>query len=328
MEVKIAENRQEWDSWFLSQGIFEFLQSWEWGEFQERTGKEVLRLQCLDDGVVKAQVQGFFCPLRGSLSYISIPRAAVSKKTLDALKKYFAHDKNIVFLRIERIRDCPLEYSYKTVPCRQPQHTLILNIEKPMDELLEGMHTKTRYNIRLSQKKGVEVNDEKNIDVFWELNKQTTERDGFKSHEKEYYEKMLLSHNVYQLNAVFEEKTIASILLIEFGKRCTYLHGASSDEHRNLMAPYLLQWSGIQFAQVLRCSEYDFWGIAPMVVNEVDANAISFHDFKWEGNHRFSGVTRFKVGFGGTVKDYPEAIEIPLQKWKYQLYRIAKKLRG
>lgn len=326
MEIKIAQSREEWDSWFLGQGIFEFLQSWEWGEFQKTTGKEVIRLQCVDEGEVKCQVQGFFHPLTGTLKYVYAPRARVSRKALEPMKKFLL-EKQSVFLRLEPEQEVSFEKSYKTVACRQPQHTLLLNIQKEQRELLDAMHTKTRYNIRLAQKKGVTLSEEKNIDLFWELNKQTTQRDGFKSHDREYYEKMLASPFVYQLNAFFENKPVASILLVIFGKRCTYLHGASSDESRNVMAPYLLQWTGIQFAQALHCSEYDFWGIAPMVINEVDANALAFHGYKWQGNHRFAGVTRFKVGFGGEVKNYPEAIEIPLQKWKYQLYRIVKKLK-
>jgi len=326
MEIKIAENKQDWDSWLLGQGNFEFLQSWEWGEFQKSTGKMVLRVQFVEEGQVKAQVQGFFHPLAREMKFLYIPRLQVTKKTLDCLMAYLK-TQNIVFVRLEPLSEISSFQKIYKVPCRQPQNTLLIDMSLPSRDLLEQMHPKTRYNIRLAQKKGVELEEKKDVDLFCALNAETTKRDGFKSHEKEYYKKMLEQDFVHQINAFYEGQPIASVLLIIFGKRCVYLHGASSNENRNVMAPYLLQWAAIQFAQTLECTEYDFWGIAPMVNTEVDANAILFHGYKWQGNHRFAGVTRFKVGFGGEVKNYPEAIEIPLKMWQYQMYRIIKKIK-
>ena len=326
MVIKIAENREEWDSWLLRQENFEFLQSWDWGEFQKKTGKEVLRLQYVEDGQIKAQMQGFFHPLKKDWQYWYAPRMQGTKKGVEALAHYLKNKKNI-FIRIEPQAEICFMHTVSRVSCRQPQNTLLLDITKNQRELLESMHPKTRYNIRLAQKKGVELEEKKDVDLFFELNEETTKRDGFKSHEKDYYKKMLEYDFVHQINARFEGKGIASILIVVFGKRCVYLHGASSSEYRNVMAPYLLQWAAIQFAQALHCTEYDFWGIAPLVNTEVDANAISFHGYKWEGNHRFAGVTRFKVGFGGAVKNYPDAVEIPLEKWKYQVYRLIRKFK-
>lgn len=326
MDIKLAQNKEEWNSWLLAQGNLEFLQSWEWGEFQKNTGKEVLRLQCVEEGIIKGQIQGFLHVLHKNLTYLYVPRVHVTKKMLDEVVS-FLRDKNIIFIRFEPDADIScLMKLYKVKP-RQPQNTLILDISKTSREILEQMHPKTRYNIRLAQKKGVELVEEKNVDLFFSLNEETTKRDGFKSHDKDYYRKMLQQDFVHQINAYYEGVPIASILLIVFGKRCTYLHGASSSEYRNVMAPYFLQWGGIQFAQSLQCSEYDFWGIAPIIHKETEANALSFHGFAWEGNHRFAGVTRFKVGFGGEVKNYPDAVEVAIQKWKYQVYRIIKTLK-
>lgn len=324
MELKIAENKEEWDSWFLTRGSFEFLQSWGWGEFQQTTGKTVFRFQGVENGQVVCQVQGFTHPIKTSFAYFYAPRATLTRKFLEHIKNFF-QKQNILFVRLEPLGESSLPFSY-SVKTRQPQNTLVLNISLTPAQLLEKMHSKTRYNIRLAEKKGVEIREEKNIDIFWKLNEQTTNRDGFKSHEKEYYAKMLGYDFVHQLTAYYEEQPIASVLLIVFGKRCVYLHGASSDEYRNIMAPYLLQWCAIRLAQEMKCTQYDFWGIAPIVYTEVDANALSFHGYKWLGNHRFAGVTRFKVGFGGDVQNYPEAREIPLQRIQYQLYRLVKKI--
>jgi lipid II:glycine glycyltransferase (peptidoglycan interpeptide bridge formation enzyme) len=102
------------------------------------------------------------------------------------------------------------------------------------------------------------------------------------------------------------------------------LHGASSNEERNLMAPYLLQWEGIKLAKQLGCKYYDFWGISP--APRAGEASTCFHNLCWSATHRWTGVTRFKAGFGGSVKEYPQAVDVVLSGWKYGVYRLVRKL--
>jgi lipid II:glycine glycyltransferase (peptidoglycan interpeptide bridge formation enzyme) len=211
---------------------------------------------------------------------------------------------------------------------RQIQQTIILDLNKSEEDILTVMHSKTRYNIRLAEKKGVEIKLEKNVDIFWKLNSETIKRDRFKSHAKEYYEEMLTLDNVYQLIAYHEGEPIAANILIYFGDTLTYLHGTSASKKRNLMAPYLLQWEGIKLAKKLDCNFYDFWGVAPKAENTEKIQTSCFHNFCWPINHALSGVTRFKAGFGGQYVEYSQAFDIITKPWKYKIYILIRKLRG
>lgn len=324
MKLNICDNFEIYNQGLSPLAKLEFLQSWKWGEFQNQIGNKAVRF--LIEG--KA-VQGFEQKIGLNKKFLYLPRISSSELIIHSLVKNLKKS-SYIFLRLE-----PLEAvselkikNYKLVNNRQPKQTLILNISQLAENILAKMHPKTRYNIRLAEKKGVEIKQEKNGEIFWQLNLSTTERDGFKSHTKHYYEKMLAQENVYQLIAYYNQEPIASIILIVNDKVITYLHGASANKLRNLMAPYLLQWQGILLGKKLNCSFYDFWGIAPLIKNNQKEQVSSFNGFSWPVNHDWSGVTRFKVGFGGEYKEYSEAIEIPLKKYQYKIFNFLKKLRN
>ena len=326
MEIRICENRKEWDDWFLKQEHGEFLQSFDWGKFQGLAGKPVLRLQLVENNQVVWQGQGFEHKLGMGMKYLYMPRLQVEdlrfKNVCDFLK-----NEGFTFLRIESINAINLQSSIlnlKFTHNRQPQTTLILDLTQPEESILGNMHSKTRYNINLSERKGVQIKIEKNIEVFWKLNQATTERDAFKSHDKEYYQKMLATNFCHQITAYYNYRPIASVILIVFGDTCTYLHGASANEYRNLMAPYLLQWEAIKFGKKLGCKFYDFWGISPKV--QEGETETCFNGFCWKVDHKWTGVTRFKTGFGGVVREYPKAFDLVLNKWKYLIYKLIKKI--
>lgn len=341
MKISLCTDKNLWNA---GQATFakteSFLQSWDWGEFQLSVGNRPVRLVFKEAGEVVAKIQGFSHKLGFGLRYFYAPRVFIARD--EELKLFFDQLKQLgfIFARVELKKNILLEdESFYLVPNRQPQHTLILDLTKTEDELMAGMHSKTRYNINLAERKQVVVKKEKDIDIFWELNKQTTGRDGFKSHGKNYYEKMLQLDFVYQLTAYVGEVAIGSIILIKHNNTATYLHGASSNEHRNFMAPYLLQWEGIKLAKELGCTEYDFWGVAPSVDNKKQGagnneresvnkyQGTYFHNYEWIADHKWTGITRFKAGFGGEAVSYPNAVEIGLQPLKYKLFRLARRLK-
>jgi lipid II:glycine glycyltransferase (peptidoglycan interpeptide bridge formation enzyme) len=100
--------------------------------------------------------------------------------------------------------------------------------------------------------------------------------------------------------------------MIYFGDTATYLHGASSRERRELMAPHLLHWTAMMDAKSWGFRTYDFWGVAPEGV---------------EG-HSWAGITRFKRGFGGKYVAYPGTYDVPVDRFWYGLYAATQKLRG
>jgi lipid II:glycine glycyltransferase (peptidoglycan interpeptide bridge formation enzyme) len=202
----------------------------------------------------------------------------------------------------------------------QPTDTLEINLKKSDDEILAEMKRKGRYNINLARKKRVKIEifekgsfGKQEIGDFWKLNVETTSRDEFFGHDKEYYENFLrtLEDNAVLFFATFEGERITSAISTFFGKNAIYYFGASTSQkkYRNLMAPYLLQWEMMQFSRKRGCETYDFLGIAP------------------EGaeNHQFNKISEFKWKFGGKRKTVAEGKEIPFSKFWYFLYRVLKR---
>ena len=163
------------------------------------------------------------------------------------------------------------------------------------------------------------VSFEQYFEEFYRLVDQgTSERKEIKHHPKEYYKQQLTINNQQLKFVLFiaehESKVIAANIVVFFGKTATYLHGATDNNFRNLMAPHLLQWEQIKEAKNRGCEEYDFWG----VVNE---HTLDRRGKSWEG------FTRFKKGFGGREVNYVGYWDYPLNKSWYWLYRLVQKFR-
>jgi lipid II:glycine glycyltransferase (peptidoglycan interpeptide bridge formation enzyme) len=198
----------------------------------------------------------------------------------------------------------------------------VLEIQKADEELLAGMKPKWRYNVRLAEKKGVSVSAEgiKSLDGFYGLYQTTAARDRIGIHPKEYYTQLLGLEPINPQEpkpdlrlwiARFEGKALAAIITVFHGREATYLYGASSDEHRNLMPAYALQWAAIKAAREAGCSSYDFYGIPP-----VD-----------DPSHAMSGLYRFKTGFGGGIRHYAGTWDYVLKPAVYTAFRAAERAR-
>jgi peptidoglycan pentaglycine glycine transferase (the first glycine) len=153
------------------------------------------------------------------------------------------------------------------------------------------MKQKTRYNIRLAQKKGVSVRQgsEADIDLLYRMYAETSQRDGFVIRSKDYYEMVwrafMRAGMAFPLIAEVDGEAVAGLFLFTFAAKAWYLYGMSREVQREKMPNYLLQWEAMRAAKAAGCLNYDLWG-APDVFNESDS--------MW-------GVYRFKEGLGGTV---------------------------
>lgn len=315
MPIKQITHKQDYPT------TSEFLQSWEYGNFLIHNDRTVKRI-----GMGESRVQYIVNPLPLGRSFVYLPRTDIAQRDIAELMSYFKKEGH-AFVRLEPTHE--LDIKQKTVPVknRQPHHTWILDVTPDEDTLLASMHSKTRYNIRLADRKGVSINTDKNIDVFWHLNEITTQRNNYKSHPKAYIEKLIAQNNVYQVNAYYNSTAIASAILLKHEDTLIYFFGASSNEYRNLMAPYLMHFEIIKLAKQLGCTYYDFWGIAPPKEKGSGGDSC-YHHYCWQADHALTGVSRFKAGFGGTLRSYPQAVEIPLKKIYYILFKLAKKIRG
>ncbi|HOV93447.1 MAG TPA: peptidoglycan bridge formation glycyltransferase FemA/FemB family protein [Spirochaetales bacterium] len=206
----------------------------------------------------------------------------------------------------------------------QVPDTVVLPLEDEPEQLLASMKPKWRYNIRLAQKKGVEVVREgaEALGAFQKLYEETAKRDEIAIHEASYYkalflvaaefrsqEKLPLDLSVW--TAKYEGKPLAAIITLFFNKHATYLYGASSNQNRNLMPAYALQWNAILAAKEAGCVDYDFFGIPPTD----------------DPNHPMAGLYFFKTGFGGRVVHRIGAIDYPVAPVVYKCFRSAEGLR-
>lgn len=181
----------------------------------------------------------------------------------------------------------------------QPRIVFRLNLkDKTEDEIFKEFHSKTRYNIRLAMKKGVtiRVGNREDIAEFEKLMEITGKRDNFPIRTKEYFEEIydvLGKDNVRFLFAEYEGKPIAAVLDFLYGDKVWYMYGASSNEYRNLMSTYLLQWEGIKWALENKCNYYDFRGICAI-----------------DENTKNEGLYRFKKGFNPDLIEFTEIYKV------------------
>lgn len=317
-----------------------FLQSTEWQKFQNSLGRETFVIEEKDifNALIMTHKLPFdktyyYCPRGPAIDNKYINSDTIYLKALNTIIqeiKQKAKQDNSIFFKIEpqwinkeQISDILIQAGFnKSEKNIQAKDTLILDIAKPEQQLLNEMKQKTRYSIRLAQKKKIQIvcinkPTSADIDILWNLIEQTTKRKGFKSHGKEYYTKQFEFSNKDFFNKLFiafyQNQPAAANVVNFYQKTATYLYGASSDEHKNLMAPYLLQWEQIIAAQKLGMQKYDFWGICP---ND-QKNSKEFE--KWKG------FTRFKQGFGGKEVRYIGSWEYALDKKWYMIYKLAKK---
>lgn len=302
----------------------QFLQSWQWGEFQKSVGEQVERWvwdeeqknQTISDRrregvalVIKKQILGFgqyaYCP-RGPILIGDFSNA------FEQLSHEFRSD---LFVRSDLpLHEKPhLKRLHKTID-QQPAMTRMTNVKIPEDELFASLHHKTRYNIRLADRHDVRVRfDMQDIERVWPLFAGTSKRGQFRLHEKEYYRKMLESLNTLECRAFlatawFEDKPVAANIMIDFGNVRTYLHGASSYEHRSLMAPHILHWELLNNARQNGLTQYDWWGVAP----------------EDQPHHPWAGISRFKRSFVGDDIVYVGTYDLVKKPVVYAVYSLSR----
>lgn len=352
MQICELQNREILDLFVAKCQHGSLLQSWQWGEFQESLGRTVWRVGVYesDELIAVATIIEHTVPL--GLSYLYIPYGPLFKDSLSLIQKETAtkvllselrsvtavtRTRVEIFSRLEprilwsEVGNFFINTGLVKTNAVQPQDTQVVDLTFSHDELLASFHHKTRYNIRLAEKKGVTVRQLQAVDemgIFWELMQKTTDRDGFHAHDEGYYRMLFecfsqndindqLQLSVVVLVAEFEDKPIAALMLGLFGETAVYLHGASDHEYRQLMAPQLLQWQAMKIAKEAGYTRYDLWGIKPTVRTLADKSK----------EHAWEGITRFKKGFGGNEVNFAGAWDFVYEKKLYWLYRLVRRLR-
>ncbi len=344
MDVQHWTDREAWDAFVADQRHAPFQQSWAWGEFKHQIGTEIIRLAVVNGRQIVGVAQALHEPWHFGQSTLTVFHGPLVDAAfsvgqyqealgllLDALVTE-AKSRQVISLHLEPpIEQCnealfkqfEVAHKLKRGMPFQPLDTQVLDLAKSDERLLQDMHEKTRYNIRLAERKGVRVEAvpterrQEAIETFIVLNRQTTARDRFMSHGAGYYRRLAehLDANMLAVYvATFEKQPIAASIVVHFGDTTTYVHGASADVSRNVMAPHLLQWRQILDAQLAGKRWYDFFGIETK-----ERMRSSRKGGSW------AGITRFKVGFGGTTMSYLSAYELPLKPVWYRLVNARRK---
>lgn len=192
----------------------------------------------------------------------------------------------------------------------QFQNTVWVDLRPSEETILANMKQKTRYNIRLAERKGVIVRpgNKEDLHLLYKMYAETSVRDGFAIRHEEYYQTVwtlfMEDKMAEPLIAEVEGEPVAGLILFRYANKAWYLYGMSREIHREKMPNYLLQWHAICRAKSLGCLTYDLWG-APDITDQSDP--------LW-------GVYRFKEGFGGQFIHTPGAWDFPNKPWLYKLF--------
>lgn len=334
--IKLINNEQTWEKFLETQIQKTFLHSWSWGEFNLLMGNQIWRLGIFNEKklegialIIKTKAKrGTFllCPHGPYLNW-------QNKNQLNTLIDYLktlAREEKCSFIRIapffernEANRQLFKKYGFIYSPIHtHAEHTWNLDLQLKEEELLKNMRKTTRYCIRKAEKKEVKIiqsTDIKDLKYYLKLQEETKLRHRFTPFSEEFLKNEFLAflkdNQISLFLAQYQNKIVASAIVIFWQKISFYHHGASSLKFPKIPASYLLQWEVIKEAKRHGCRLHNFWGIA-------EENQL---------NHPFAGVTLFKTGFGGYGQKLLQSQDLPLKQtywFTYVFEKIRKKQRG
>ena len=332
--LETKSDEEEYTRFLESNERCNFQQSLEWAKVKTSWKREVILAEDSSKKIIGSLMVWIRkIPIFGNIMYSS--RGPVcdihNMETLKQLTegaKLLAKKYNAIVLRIEpdiksddtSFRNIMLELGYSIKDDAknfreeiQPRYVFRLDTkDKTEDEIFKNFHSKTRYNIRLATKKGVTIKDGTKEDLkdFHKIMVTTGIRDGFITRPLEYFERMydcLGPEHMKILMAYYEGKPISGVIPIMYGNKTWYLYGASSNEHRNLMPNYLLQWEMIKIAISRKSDIYDLRGVPGIADNS-------------------NGLFRFKKGFGAEYTEFIGEVYIPFKPLTYKMYKISEKI--
>lgn len=327
MKIKIIKENFNYN--IFNQKAFHPLQSWEWGEARQEMGIKIIRLGEYDNEKLKNvySISIHKIPFTNfKIGYL--PRSVFpSKEILNFLTDYSKRNQ-VVFIKIEpyvkkdEFLSLKINYDINLIKSPHPlfpSWTQILKLDRSEDELLKNMHPKTRYNIRLAQKKGViikQMTNEEGFKIFSQLYFETCKRQKYFGHNLNYHQivfKKLKKKIAYILIAFYKNQPLAAYQLWIFKNNAFYVYGGSTDRYRNLMASNLLMWEAIKFAKNKGAKNFDMWGsLSP----------------NYSLNHPWAGFTRFKQGYGGDFVEMVGSYDLIIYPIIYYFYNFLYYLRN
>ncbi|MDS1030365.1 peptidoglycan bridge formation glycyltransferase FemA/FemB family protein [Bacillota bacterium LX-D] len=315
------------------------LQSYEWGEVKALTSWEPLRLVVEEEGKIVAALSILKrkLPVFNKAIFYA-PRGPVVDPTNYALMdflwketKKIAKKHGAILLKIDpdiSVQNQDFINYFQQAGFRsaqsgegfegtQPKFVFRLDIKPTLEELFANLHSKTRYNLRLAEKRGVTIRTAENkedLKIFYDVLIETAERDKFLIRSYAYFEtiwEQLVEKGLAKIFlAEYEQKVIAGTLALLYGDKVWYLYGASSNKYRNVMPNYLLQWTMIKWAKENNCTLYDFRGVPGELTED----------------NPLYGLYRFKKGFNGDFTEFIGEFDLVFDKLWYAAWNMAEPL--
>ncbi len=330
-----SKTRARWNKALLELPSPHLLQTWEWGSFKSRHGWQPTRYLLIDPETDKPRAAASLLTRRLSpvpLSVMYVPKGPVVDYTNEELLDSVLHqlettanqaqapfikidpdvrrDTELGEMVLEALRGRGWRRSEEEIQFR---NTVLLDLTLSLDELLMGMKSKWRYNVRLAKRKGVTVRSGTDDDfpLLYDMYQATAQRGEFVIRPEAYYCDAWGSFTqaglAQPLIAELRGEPLAMVIIYRFGERAYYMYGASYSRHRDAMPNHLLQWEAMGWAKEHGCTTYDMWG-APDELDEEDP--------MW-------GVYRFKKGFGGEFVEHIGAWDYPSSRPLYWVYSVA-----
>jgi peptidoglycan pentaglycine glycine transferase (the first glycine) len=343
LNLMLSVTPDDWDRFVTNHPNGHVLQTAPWGALKSQFGWSAGQVGLTREGKLVAGAQVLIRRLPAGLGRLAyVPKGplvdwedeAQVKALLEALDRA-ARAQGAIALTIEpdlpdegmlRERLHALGFSPSPLGSVQPRRTIVVDISPDENTILKAMKQKTRYNVRLAERKGVTVREatESDLPAFHALMATTGERDEFGVHVPAYYDAM---YHLFAprgrgqlLLAEVDGEPVAGVLILALPPRSWYLHGASGDAHREKMPTYLLQWEAIRWAKSLGCTTYDLYGVPDEDEEVLEAQFTQRNDGLW-------GVYRFKRGFGGTLVRSVGTWDQVYAPLRYRLYRMALAMR-
>jgi len=332
----------QWDAWVAELPHSHLLQSWEWGQLKSAFGWRPVHLAVLESGKVITAAQVLFRPLmKGLISTAYVPKGplldpgATSEQAcnalLDGIHQACRHLRAISLKLEPGWEDTAEAHQWLQqrgfVPSRrtiQPRRTVVVDLEPDPTGILAQMKPKTRYNIRLAERRGVTVRHGATADlrVFYRLLEETATRQGFGIHTFPYYvqawEAFAARDAAALMIAEYGGQPLAAIMVFAWAGQACYMYGASADEEKQRMPTYVVQWEAMRWARERDCQAYDLWGVPDVDESEVGSDLAAAEDGGVLSSG-LGGLYRFKRGFGGREVRYVGAYDYAYNRPLYHM---------
>lgn len=301
------------------------IQSWEWGEFRKSLGIPVLRYGIFEKGKLVTAFQLTLHKIPLTSKFVGyLPKGPLPDKTLYQALKIIGQKNNCAFIKLEpniEVSNFKSQISNQFKISPKPLFTkfnFVLDLTKSEEELLKNMHQKTRYNIRVAQKKSVVVEertDDEAFKIYLKLYFETTNRQNYHGHNQHYHTKVWetfrKTDQARLMIASYNNQPLTAWMLLNFKDTLYYPYGGSSLEHREVMSNNLVAWEAIKLGKKLKLKQFDMWGALGPNPDPKDP---------WTGFHKF------KSGYSGKHVEYIGTFDLIFNYPIYYLFNIVDKL--